>query len=118
MPLSCSIWEYDSDSASWYFYPPKDYTVFVRARRKRCSCGDLISFGETCTVFKCARGPRTELEERIRGEEVWLASKYLCERCSDMYFSLLELGFVAVCPEENMIELVKEYSATYKSTSL
>lgn len=115
MPLSCSIGEYDSDGDSWYFYPPEDYTKFTRDRRKRCSCGELVDKESICTEFSRARAVRSLIEECIYGDEVPLAPMYLCERCSDLYFSFIELGFVAVCPAENMLELAKEYGAIYQS---
>jgi len=48
-------------------------------------------------------------------EGVWLASYYMCERCADLYFSFQELGFECVTPDENMLELAKEYHAIYVS---
>ena len=112
MPLTCSVYDYDFDS--WYFYPPENYTKFDGARRKRCSCGEMISTGDICTKFECYRPINTFIEECIYGEERPLASKYLCERCSDLYFSFQDLGFVAVCPTENMLELAKEYFEIYQ----
>jgi hypothetical protein len=33
-----------------------------------------------------------------------------CEVCADLFFSLRELGFECVAPDENMRELVLEYA--------
>lgn len=118
MPLSCSIFDYNVDSDSWYFYPPEDYSTYTRPRRKGCSCGKMVAQGNLCTKFFRSRPCRSLIEEIIHGDEVPLAPMYLCEACSDLYFSFIELGFVAVCPAENMIELAKEYASTYQSNSL
>jgi len=55
------------------------------------------------------------VEERIVGEgnEIYLADVYLCETCADLFFSLQDLGFSCVLPDEDMRELVKEYAETY-----
>lgn len=115
MPLSCSIWDFNDNGDSWYFYPPEDYLTYNKPRRKSCSCGSMISHGTLCAKFLRFRSARSFIEERIRGHEVVLADMYLCERCADLYFSFQDLGFVAVCPNENMLELAREYRAIYQS---
>jgi hypothetical protein len=114
MPLSCSC---DSDEYDSYYEPPNDYRTYpVATRRKKCSsCGDFINGGSACTEFKRYRFARTDIEEKIYGEgcEIWLASVWLCERCSDLYFSFEELGYECVGPWENMVELAKEYGETH-----
>jgi hypothetical protein len=108
MPLSCGC---DEDSCTWFFFPPKDYTsAHVIGRRHRCTCGDLIDHGSTCLKFDIFRYPTSDIEERIYGDEVPLAARWLCERCADLYFSFVELGFDCVNPEENMLELIAEYA--------
>lgn len=121
MSLSCSC-DFDGDF-DWYYMRPEDYSTLKTKRRKRCSsCGDLIDIGAISTSFDCWRPPRDEMEERIHGEdgEVYTAPMRHCERCADLYFSLRELGFECVGPDEDMRELVKEYAETYgpKDTSL
>jgi hypothetical protein len=72
----------------------------------------LLNAGETVTRFKRTRNARSDVEIAIYGEgdTITLAPKYLCERCSDLYFSLHELGFKCVDPNENMLDLVKQYA--------
>ena len=112
MSLSCSC-GFDNDYA-WYFFRPNDYSTFDSKRRKRCSsCNKLIDIGATIADFECYRSPRYEVEEKIYGDEVPIANKTLCEECADIYFSLQELGFDCVTPDENMRELAKEYKETY-----
>jgi len=57
------------------------------------------------------RFARDEIECDIYGEdgEIKLASDWMCEECSDLYFSLTELKY-CVLPRDNMRELVAEYA--------
>lgn len=111
MPLTCAC---DSgDDCRWYYDPPDDYWVFKGPRRKRCSsCQELIAVGTTVAVFGRWRPPADDVECRIYGEdgEIKLAPMYLCERCADLYFSFCDLGYGCVSPDENMLELAKEYA--------
>ena len=111
--LSCSCSEYDEDG--WWFEPPTDYTEMpVGPRRKRCcSCREKIEPGACCTAFPRGRGPVSDIEERINGTEIRLASWWMCEECSDLFFSLDELGFCVTVGQEPMRELVAEYAAIY-----
>ena len=111
MPLTCSC---DNEESDWYYVRPKDYRAYpVAARRKKCSsCGVRIKGGAVCTEFERYRFYKTEVELKIRGEDgkIWLASMWLCEECSDLYFSFYELGYDCVGPWENMRELAAEYA--------
>lgn len=114
MPLSCYCDYYDD--YEWFYYSPVDYTKLDTTKRKRCSsCGSLIDINATVAKFNCFRPPKDEIEEKIYGEdgEIEMAPKYLCEECADIYFSLFELGFECVSPEENMRELLEEYKELY-----
>lgn len=117
MSLSCSCnWDGDYD---WYFSVPTDYSILNTSKRKRCmSCKTLIAIGACCTEFPRTREARTEVELAIYGEgdteAIRLASYWLCEECSDLYFSLLELGFECISPDENMRELVHEYAEEWR----
>lgn len=111
MPLSCSCG--DSDDWTWTYQPPDHYTTFpILRRRKRCTCGVLIKPGEECAKFECSRPPISDVELSIYGDDmdaVPLADRWLCERCSDLYFSFAELGY-CVGPDEKMLELAEEYA--------
>lgn len=109
MSLSCSC---STDEASWYYKHPNDYKVYpLNYRKRKCSSckGDVIA-GAVCTEFERFRPPRDDIEERIYGDERPLASMWLCEACSDLYFSFIELGYDCVGPWENMRELAFEYA--------
>lgn len=112
MSLSC---ECDFDvSKDWHYYPPTEYLEMPKysRRKKCCSCGEFICAGDLCTEF-CRYRPATEWEDINLGEdEIELAPWHMCEECSDLYFSLAELGFCIFLggADGNMKELVKEYA--------
>jgi len=111
MGLSCSCGEYDGEG--WWFFPPDDYERAPAGRRKRCcSCKSLIEIDAICTRFTRGRGPNTEIDELIHGDEISLASWWMCERCSDLYFSISELGF-CITLGDSMLDLVREYRENY-----
>jgi len=104
--LSCSC---DIDSCEWYYHPPDDFQTFLSNRRKRCcSCKSMIKIGSLCTEFVRIRSPYNDIEERILGDEVKMASWYMCEWCSEMYFNLEALGY---CHNlyDSMIETMRDY---------
>lgn len=114
MPLTCSC-DFDWDDHSWWYEPPDDYSTLNTKRRHRCSsCKQLIDLGSIITKFTRFRYPRGEVELRIHNydEEAWinLAPKYLCEECSDLFWSFDELGFECISPDENMRELALQYN--------
>jgi hypothetical protein len=63
------------------------------------------------------RIPLHDIEVKIYGEdgEIPIPPKYLCEPCSDIFFSLEELGF-CVRPFDNQKELLKEYQELTTNT--
>lgn len=114
MTLSCSC---DSDDdCDWYCTYPCDYSTLDTKRGRRCSsCKTIIKTGLITAKFERERRAKTDIEERIYGDgcDVPMPSLFLCEQCADLYFSLMELGFECVSPEENMRDLVKEYAEIY-----
>ena len=106
MSLSCSCgYDYDSDY-NRFFTPPGCYSQFDQEKGECSSCGATLLRGHLCAKF-------LEYEFDDEGTEVETAPQYLCERCADLYFSFLELGFTCVCPDDNMPELAKEYADVY-----
>jgi len=90
MGLTCEC----GDDYEFYYTPPEDYTELKTSKRKRCvSCNNLIDIGSVVTIHYCWRSPNSEIEEKIHGDEVAIASKYHCEECADIEFNLTELGF-------------------------
>ena len=113
MPLSCSC-DFDPyDDGAWFYDSPDDYQALDRSRAVRCSsCHALIKPGDTSIQFTRWRGVVSDIEARIYGDdgEVPLGPMFHCEVCADLFFSLVELGFECIAPDENMKELVKEYA--------
>ena len=115
MTLSCYC-EFEKEPGMVFWYEPKDFSVFQKPRRKRCSsCWKRINHGDVCAVFQRYKVPEHEVEVRIYCEdgEIKRASYHLCEECAGLWFSLSELGFNCVDPTENMREVVKEYAMNY-----
>ncbi len=115
MPLTCECDYGDDDEYAWYYTPPTDYATLGTRRRCRCSsCNELIDVGAVVAEFSRYRYAKDDVEEKIHDyNEIYLATYYLCERCADLWFSFRELGFECVSPGENMLELAKDYAATY-----
>ena len=87
MPISCSCPDIDYDGDGWWYYSPTDYASFPMKNRKRCcSC------------------------KSHSGEEVALASWWMCETCSDLFFSITEMGY-CVMIGGNMKDEAQEASA-------
>lgn len=110
MSLSCSC---DADG-DWWYYPPEDYQRLETKRwRKCCSCGSRISAGDLCLEFTRHRSTDDgSIEQRICGDEVSLASYWMCEACGDQYFNLDALGFCITLPG-SMKSLLAEYVEVY-----
>ena len=105
--LSCDCSEYDGDG--WYYYHPNGFDTFSRDRRKRCcSCDHLLQSGDICIKFPRRRASRSDVEERIRGDEVTLASWYMCEWCGEMFFNLTALGY-CINLGDSMKETLEDY---------
>lgn len=108
MSLSCMCDDYD-----YYYEVVGEYETFNRARRCRCvSCRKMISRGDTVQRFVRHRNPISDIEERIYGDEVPMADKFMCERCGDLFLSLEELGF-CINIDDDMRELAREYATEY-----
>lgn len=109
MSLTC---DHDADYGdySWFYFTPDDFTQLATKRGRRCSsCGSLIKVGETVLSHQCFRHPQSDIEERIHGDEVPMATKHLCESCGDLAMNLRDLGY-CVSPDDDVRELVKEYA--------
>ena len=91
MSLSCSC---DFDDAAWWYSAASDFKPLLTSRRKRCcSCKKLINIGNPSLEFHRWRDPLTEIEEKIGGCEIDMASWYLCEWCGEMYMNLEAIGY-------------------------
>ena len=113
MSLSCACPDWEGDG--WYYFGPDDYTCLDTKRsRKCCSCGERIAVGELCGKFLRECNPEEDsIAQRIHGDEMSLAPWWMCERCTDLYFSLEELGF-CITLSDDMRQLVREYAEMNK----
>ena len=114
MGLTCSCPEWEGEG--WGYWGPDDYTTLQTKRRRRCcSCKKFIDIGAICTEFTRYRYPRTDMEAKIYGEEAELplASWYMCEECSDLFFSFEGLGFCVMLGGDSMQELLRAYVEEY-----
>ena len=115
MGLTCLCYEPDGDGC--YYYPSDDYQILDTNRAKRCcSCATLIHIGNTALKFDRAHFPNDDIQERIYGDEVYMAPWWMCENCADLYFSLTALGFCIMLGDK-MLDLAKEYGETYGSSN-
>lgn len=104
--LSCSC---DFDSDGWYYCFPNNFSLFGHKRRRRCcSCNKLIDIGAQCVEFDRYRPAITEVEERICGNEINLASWFMCEWCGEMFFNLESLGYCLTLGD-SMKENLEDY---------
>lgn len=112
MELSC-ICPYDDLDAPWYYYAPDDFSTFKLFRSKRCvSCGCLVSYGSLVLVFPRFRFAYTDIEEKIygHGNEIPLASWFMCESCGEIFLNLTEIGYCfQLCKNMDMPGSLKEY---------
>ena len=109
MGLTC----YCGDDYDWYYTGPEDFSTLATKRARRCcSCKAKIPVGGECARFERFRCAENDIEERIWGDSVQLADRFMCEACAGLYFSLEELGF-CINLGDNMRELVRDYADTY-----
>jgi hypothetical protein len=112
--LSCEC----NDDADWFYYPPEDVKPLNRKRwRKCCSCKDIIRPGDDSAEFQCFRNPRNDIEERIHGDEVPMADKFMCDRCFGLFESLSSLNF-CISLGDNLVEMCKEYAQMQRDAGI
>ena len=113
MSLSCSCPDWDGEG--WFYIPATEYFVGLdTTKRKRCcSCKGLITIGDDCLKFKRFRSPKSDIEEKIYGDEVRLADWHMCEKCGEQYLNLEALGY-CIDIGENMFNLLEEYKQMQK----
>lgn len=100
---------YEDDDLDNYFFHNDKFSKLETTKRKRCcSCNSLINIGDTIISFKRARKAITDIEEKIYGDEVSLANHYMCEKCSEIYLNLTDIGY-NIHIDQNMNECLNEY---------
>lgn len=111
MGLSCVCNnDLDVGDFAWVYYDPRDFTITKTGRRKRCcSCEELINTCSPALEFERCRAPRHPIEESIYGDEVDIASWWMCEKCGEIFLNLTSVGFCVNIIENDMQSLLKEY---------
>ena len=119
MPLSCDCGDFDPSDLDRWWYGPNDYTEMPkRKRRARCvSCKDLIENSAVVTRFDWYRHPNQFEDEKLGWSEVGFSTDWMCETCSDIFFSLTELGF-CMNLDTPMREHLADYHSLYGSTKV
>jgi hypothetical protein len=104
MGLSCDCdYDYDSD---WYYFIPKWFTCSIN-HQKCCSCKKDILAGTELLEFEI------EGYNEITDELINLSSKYMCEKCGEIFLNLDALDY-CIMLGDNMHELLKEYQKITK----
>lgn len=110
MGLSCDC-GYDGDFAWYYGGVPDDVAPLTTKRpRKCCSCGSRLKPGDGAAKFARWRGPLTDIEERICGDEVPLAPWYACETCWGLMLAVEESGMCFTIGED-IRQQIKDFRA-------
>lgn len=100
MSLSCEC----SNEYEFMYHHPDDYSISDN-HTKCCSCNKTIIAGSLLTCFEC-------FETDDDGDEIIMPDLFMCEKCSDIFYSLYELGF-CISLGENMLDLLDEYHNEY-----
>lgn len=104
--LSCSC---DFDDEYWFSINTEFSTMDKLSRRKRCySCNKLINPGDNVIKLYHYRYPKTEIEEKICGDEINLSNKFFCEECGEIYLNLNATGLCFPIGED-LHNVLREY---------
>jgi hypothetical protein len=111
MSLSCSC-DYDDYPPAWWHIADDEFSILnTKHSRRCCSCKAKIKPGNEVLRFERWRAPSEShnyLEERIYGDEVPLASWYMCETCGGLYFAIQDLKMCCGI-SKNIAQQIKEY---------
>lgn len=113
--LTCSC-DYEAYPGMIVWDEIGDYKILDAKRAKRCcSCKEKISIGDVCCEIERYKIPESDIECKIYGEdgEIPRASKFMCEKCADIFNNLEALGFCRQ-PWEDQRDLLREYVESYK----
>lgn len=116
MTLSCYC-DFDSEDADWFYTVANNFSVLDTKRsRKCCSCKTKINPGDTALEVYRNRSPSDRcnyIEESIYGDEVPLASWYMCEACGGLHFAVEDLG-MCYAIGESIKDQIREFRAEEK----
>jgi len=99
----------------WWYQHAREFSKLGTKQRRRCwSCNELIELGADCGELKRYRGPQSDIEESIYGDDVPIASAYLCETCYGLMLSVEEAGGCVMLDKgENLRDAIVEWRNEY-----
>ncbi|MDD2748656.1 hypothetical protein [Acidithiobacillus thiooxidans] len=111
MTISCAI---ECDGAAWWWNANMRLLPYDKKKGKRCcSCGDMVQHGAKYIQVERWRDCANEVEERIYGDEVPLASWVVCESCAPIFVKLHEMNVDVDLGNSNFHDLLGEFESIY-----
>ncbi len=114
MGISCSC-DNNPDNAAWFYSIDytKSHILTVKRSRKCVSCKMHLALGDVVHPIKRYRSPRHYIEEKIYGEEVPLATWYLCPTCFYIYRALDKVNACVDIGTDNLQDCLEEFNRDY-----
>lgn len=116
MTLSCSCADWDPEPGDIDWYAPSDFSTYGGRRATKCiSCGARIAPGDAVGRWRRMKIPKSDVEIAIHGEdgEIPLASRFHCEVCAGLHFSLADLGYCDE-PYKDQRQRAREYAEMHR----
>ncbi|MBU2839457.1 hypothetical protein HF670_07750 [Acidithiobacillus thiooxidans] len=111
MTISCAI---ECDGAAWWWSANMRLLPYDKNRGKRCcSCGDMVRRGAKYIQVERWRDNANEVEERIYGDEVPLASWVVCESCAPISVKFYNMNVDLGLGVTNLDNLLGEFETLY-----
>ncbi|MBU2844033.1 hypothetical protein [Acidithiobacillus thiooxidans] len=111
MTISCAI---ECDGAAWWWSANMRLLPYDKNRGKRCcSCGDMVRRGAKYIQVERWRDNANEVEERIYGDEVPLASWVVCESCAPIFVKFYNMNVDLGLGVTNLDNLLGEFETLY-----
>ena len=101
----------------WFDSP--DFVSYARDRARRCAnCGTRVAPGDLVVEIERYKVPEHDIECKIYGDDgrVPMATRYLCEECGGLHYSLQDLGFCNV-HYSDITTAMQEYREIYGQAS-
>lgn len=116
MGISCACYIDDPD---WYYeVDDQPSTLDTRRFRKCVSCRTRIAVGDTAYRIIRYRSPFSEIEERIYGDEIPLATWYFCPRCAAIYHALAKVNACVALGYDDLRDALQEFNEMYAPKGL
>ena len=108
---------FDNDDPEWWFEHNEILNPLSTKRSRICiSCETKVAVGDDVLQLERHKRPENDIEERIYGDEVPIATWYLCEDCGCALLSIFKLGAgIALEKGENLQIVYRELRAQEKA---